>query len=105
MSVTQQEPVLQYVGTIQNGKIVVNEPIDLPDGTPVHITAATKPATVEAEDCENSPERIAAWLKWYDSFKPISQNPIEAKETEEWLKKMSELAIVKMEQEAGEIFK
>lgn len=71
MSVTPPDHVLQFFGTIQNGKVVSAEPIDLPDGTAVRITAPDKAQSEEDDGWDNSPEGIAAWLNWLDSLQPL----------------------------------
>ena len=105
MSVTQPDQLVQFFGTIQNGKVVSAEPIDLPDGTAVQISTTVKKQATEDDGWDNSPEGIAAWLKWMDSLKPVSQSPTEETDTDEWLKKMDECGKAKMEQEAEDIFK
>lgn len=71
MSVTPPEHVLQFFGTIQNGKVVSAEPIDLPDGTAVRITAPDNAQSEEDDGWDNSPEGIAAWLKRVESLEPL----------------------------------
>lgn len=71
MSVIQPDHVVQFFGTIQNGKVVSAEPIDLPDGTAVRITTPDKIESAEDDGWDNSPEGIEAWLKWMDSLKPL----------------------------------
>jgi hypothetical protein len=62
---------------IRDRRIDVPAPSDLPDGTEVLLTIGTKlPDGDEREEdvedgWDNSPEGIAAWLKWYDSLEPL----------------------------------
>jgi hypothetical protein len=66
--------------TWQNGRVVLDEPVDWPDGARLVIApeqdqdAAVRLA-VEHEI--NTPEAIAAWLKWYDSLEPLVFTPKE----------------------------
>ena len=71
MSVTPPDHVLQFFGTIQNGQVVSSEPIDLPDGTAVRITAPDTAESKEDDGWDNSPEGIAAWLKRVESLEPL----------------------------------
>lgn len=54
---------------VRNGRIETDEPLDLPEGTKLQIP---RPTPADDEDgWDNSPEGIAAWLKWYDSLEPL----------------------------------
>jgi hypothetical protein len=57
-------------GVIRNGRVEVNEPIDLPDGTEVEVISRESAPDDDAA-WDNSPEGIAAWLQWYDSLQPL----------------------------------
>lgn len=60
--------------TVRNGQIELDEPLDLPDGTKLLIPLPTGPDAIDQEEedgWDNSPEGIAAWLKWYDSLQPL----------------------------------
>jgi hypothetical protein len=71
--------------TVRGGRLEVAEPINLPDGTELDI-----PLPDEGEDIEpgwdNSPDGIAAWLKWYDSLEPLLRTGAEEAEAEAWVK-------------------
>ncbi len=55
---------------IRNGRIETEEPLDLPEGTELLIPLPG--VSPDDEDgWDNSPEGIAAWLKWYDSLEPL----------------------------------
>lgn len=56
-------------GVVRNGRIETNEPLDLPEGTELLIPLPTRLADDDGWD--NSPEGIAAWLKWYASLEPL----------------------------------
>ena len=103
MSVTQPDHVLQFFGTIQNGKVVSAEPIDLPDGTAVQISTTVKTQAAEDDGWDNSPEGIAAWLKWMDSLEPLvfTEQEKQAWETERLSRKEWEKA--NFDEEAEEL--
>jgi hypothetical protein len=62
-------------GIVRNGRVEVDKPINLPDGSEVTIAGPVSnsgAADADEEDgWDNSPEGIAAWLRWYDSLQPL----------------------------------
>jgi hypothetical protein len=64
---------------IRNGRIEVDEPIDLPDGTELTIPLPSLPATlgIRAEEEAETPEAIEAWIRWYDALEPLEFTPAE----------------------------
>jgi hypothetical protein len=64
---------------IRNGRIEVEKPIDLPDGTELNIAIpdAPKAPGMREEDWSDTPEAIAAWIRWYDSLEPLELTPEE----------------------------
>ena len=58
---------------IRGGRLEVDEPIDLPDGTELLIPLPNgAPIPNNGDDgWDNSPEGIAEWLTWYDSLEPL----------------------------------
>ena len=55
---------------VRNGRIETDGPVDLPDGTKVLILRSNTSDSAE-DQWDDSPEGIAAWLKWYDSLDPL----------------------------------
>ena len=53
----------------RNGRIETDEPLNLPEGTRLLIPIPNGESD-DGDDWDNSPEGIAAWLKWHDSFIP-----------------------------------
>lgn len=51
---------------VRDGKLELEGPLDLPDGT-----VLTIPLPESMDDIEDSPEEIERWIRWYDSFEPI----------------------------------
>jgi len=70
-------------GTVQNGQVALDNPTDLPEGSRVLIEPITEEETfgVREEDWQDTPEAVAAWLRWYDSLEPIERS---AQEEGEW---------------------
>jgi hypothetical protein len=80
---------------VRNGRIEVDEPIDLPDGTQLTIPIPESPGLgVSDKDWSDSPEAIEAWIRWYDALEPVEFTPSEraARETARREQKEFELA-------------
>jgi hypothetical protein len=62
-------------GTVQNGHVILDHPSDLPEGSRVLVEPITEEETlgIPEEDWQQTPEAIAAWLRWYDSLEPIER--------------------------------
>ena len=65
---------------VRNGRIETDAPLDLPDGTRLLVLRSSDDDAAE-DDWDNTPEGIAAWLKWYDSLEPLV---FTAQEREAW---------------------
>ena len=67
-------------GTFRGGKIELHgpPPADWVDGT--EVTGELTPATEEVDITGDSPEAIAAWIKWYDD---LHQSAVGSKFAEE----------------------
>jgi hypothetical protein len=63
--------------TIRNGRIEVDEPIDLPDGTELTIPIPVPAESLGAQDSDDTPEAAEAWIRWYDSLEPLEFTPAE----------------------------
>jgi hypothetical protein len=65
--------------TVRSGRIEVNEPIDLPDGTELTISIPDSMTPMGLLDDEryDTPEAIDAWIRWYDAFEPVEFTPAE----------------------------
>jgi len=58
--------------TFRNGRIEPDEPLALPEGTALLISLPQNESRRGAIDAwDDSPEGIAAWLKWFDALEPI----------------------------------
>lgn len=56
---------------VRNGRIETDEPLNLPDGTELLILRSMDGTSDKDDGWDNTPEGIAAWLKWYDSLQPL----------------------------------
>ena len=71
----------RVTGTYRNGSVVLDQPVDWPDGMPVNVMSEViMPSAGEREGmdqcfdgslCEDTPEAMQRWLEWFDSLKPV----------------------------------
>jgi hypothetical protein len=66
-------------GIVKNGRIILDNATDLPEGCRVIVEPITEEETfgVREEDWQDTPEAVADWLRWYDSLKPLQMTPRE----------------------------
>jgi len=57
--------------TIHDGRIVADDPLELPEGTRVIVVPMNGVDKSEEDNWDNSPEGIADWLEWYRSLEPL----------------------------------
>ena len=62
-------------GRVKNGKIELPAPADWPEGTEVEVRPVEEAVGLTEEDWPETPEEIAAWLRWYDSLEPLILTP------------------------------
>jgi hypothetical protein len=91
--------------TVRGGRLEVEEPIDLPDGTELLIPLPNGPGQTDDDNWDNSPEGIADWLRWYESLEPLIITPEEEADTEAWLKKMDQEGLAKMDSRTEDLFR
>jgi hypothetical protein len=68
-------------GIYRNGKVVLDEPVDWPEGMPVKVvceSGAQNAAEREGVDVcfdgslwEDTPEAIQRWVEWFDALEPV----------------------------------
>ena len=66
--------MIQTIHTVvQDRKIVVPVPDDLPDGTKVEVTisADSEKIGIDESEWDDSPEAIEAWIRQYESLEPL----------------------------------
>ena len=71
----------RVTGTYRNGNVVLDQPVDWPDGMPVKVVSGGGiPSGGEREGmdhcldgslCEDTPEALHRWIEWFDSLKPV----------------------------------
>ena len=69
---------------VRDGKIELDEPIDLPDGTELFIPlqGSAKTLGIRDEAWIDTPEAAEAWIRWYDSLEPLEFTPEERRKLE-----------------------
>jgi hypothetical protein len=77
-------------GTYKDGKIVLDAPAEWPEGCRVVVEPVPEEETfgVREEDWSDTPEAIAAWLRWYDTLEPLVWTPGEEADLQAWQQKM-----------------
>jgi predicted DNA-binding antitoxin AbrB/MazE fold protein len=84
-----------------NGRIVPDDPVDLPEGCRLRVEVEPELAEsgmigISEEDWPRSPEAIAEWLDWYDSLEPLVFTPEEEADLMQWRQKVKEYTIANM---------
>jgi hypothetical protein len=93
-------------GIIRNGRVEVEEPINLPDGTEVSLAIA-QPLETDAnsdEHWDNTPEGIADWLKWYDALEPLILTASEEADVDAWMRELNAYGRAKMDKRTQDLF-
>jgi hypothetical protein len=69
-------------GIVKNGYVILDNPADLPEGCRVLVEPIPEEEGfgIREEDWQDTPEAIAAWLRWYDSLEPFQMTPQEEAE-------------------------
>jgi len=87
-------------GVVRNGRIEVEEPLDLPDGTPVAISR------VEVDDdAPLPPEEIARILAAMKNIEPLELTPELESELTEWEKKLNQHGIASQDKGLEDLFR
>jgi len=69
--------VNQVTGTYRNGTVVLDEPVDWPEGIHVEVVCesdahgAAEDVCLDGSAWQNSPEAIQTWNDWFDSLEPV----------------------------------
>ncbi|MCI0536463.1 MAG: hypothetical protein L0Z50_14680 [Verrucomicrobiales bacterium] len=64
-------------GTYRNGTVVLDEPVDWPEGMHVEVVsdqglqAAAEDVCLDGSPWEDSPDAVQRWLGWFDSLEPV----------------------------------
>jgi hypothetical protein len=94
-------------GVVQNGQVIVEEPINLPNGSEVTITAIPRAnlAGVADSDRPMTPEEIARTLAAMDRIEPFDISPEEEVEAAAWEKKVNAYAIANTDKGLEDLFR
>jgi hypothetical protein len=81
-SAREDEAMSAIKGIVRNGHIILDNPADLPEGCRVLVEPINGEETfgIREEDWQDTPEAIAAWLRWYDALEPLQRTPQEEAE-------------------------
>jgi hypothetical protein len=88
-------------GVIRNGKVEVDDPIDLPEGTQVIVTAAA------GEPDDSGPmtsDEIARVLAAMEKVEPFDMTPQEEAAIKAWRKEIKEYTIANMHKGIEDLF-
>ena len=98
--------MLLLKGTIENGQVVLPQPANLPDGTPVTVLPHElgKTLGIPDEDWPTKPDDIARLLTRMDRVEPFDMTPAEEADTLAWREKVKDYGLVKQEERAHELF-
>lgn len=92
--------------TWKNGQVVLDSPVDWPEGSRLLIEPEFSKESIGMREDEwsNTPEAVAAWLRWYDSLEPLVFTPAEEAALAEWRQRMKEHSIAHMHKGIAELF-
>jgi len=83
-------------GIVRDGKVEVNDRIDLPEGTEVAISPLD-------DDTPPSPEEIARVLAAMDKLEPFEMTPEEVADHEAWERQINEYTKANFEREMKDV--
>jgi hypothetical protein len=98
-------------GIIQRGQIVIDEPIDLPDGSAVTIVSlnVNEPRTglgeidfMTEDEQSDDPEAIDQWIAALRAIPPVPMNTQDEAEWRDWNEKMRQFNIEAMRKQFEE---
>ena len=94
------------MGTIRNGQIIADQPIEWPEGYRVVIEPAAKEEMlgIREEDWPTTPEQLADWLAWFDGLEPVVLTPGEEVEWNAWRQEIKEYTIANMDKSIEGLF-
>lgn len=94
-------------GVIQHGRVEVEEPINLPDGTQVSlaISESVESEITSDEVWDHTLCGVADWLRWYDALEPLVMTAREEAEAEAWLQQVNAHGAAQLTQNTADLFK
>src|ERR1043166_5491656 len=99
--------LIEMRGVIQHGRVEVEEPVNLPDGTQVSLAISESVASeINSDEAwDNSAEGVANWLKWYDALQPLVMTSREEADAEAWLRQAAARGATELTQSTVDLFK
>lgn len=92
-------------GVIRNGRVEVEEPINVPDGSEVIVQVLDGDVDADVEEgWDNSPQGIAAWLQWCDTLQPLQITAQQEADAEAWLKKINQRSTANLDKRVEDLF-
>jgi hypothetical protein len=93
-------------GTLKNGTVVLDRPIDWPEGSRVRVEPIEQgvPLGIRDEDWPTDPASIADLLARMDKVEPFEMTPEEEANLEAWRRKVKEYTIAKMDKRIEGLF-
>jgi hypothetical protein len=93
-------------GTIRNGQVIVDEPINLPDGSHVTIIGHAYGKFLRDEDSDRPPtsEEIAAVLAAMEKIEPFDMSGEERTEAAAWEEEVNDHTIANMDKGIEDLF-
>ena len=94
-------------GIVRKGQVVIDEPIDLPDGSEVTILARPHGLFQGSEDHDRSPtaEEIAAALAAMDKVEPFEMSEDERAAADAWEKQVNDYSIANADKGIEDLFR
>lgn len=98
--------MILFKGTIENGQVVLPQPADLPNGTPVTVLTYESLSTLGIPDeaWPTDAEGIARLVARMQSVEPFDLTPDEEADTQEWRRKVKEYTLAKQQQTIAGLF-
>jgi hypothetical protein len=92
-------------GIVRNGRVEVDEPINLPDGSEVTITGRGKFVGLPDNDRPMTPEEIAETLAAMEKVEPLDMTDEERAAADEWEKKVNDYTIKNFDKGLEDVFR
>jgi hypothetical protein len=84
-------------GVVRNGQVIVEQPIDLPDGSEVLITGGVQDRIAGDDNRPPTQAEIAAALAAMEALEPLEISEQERAEAEAWERKVNAYGIANMD--------
>jgi hypothetical protein len=93
-------------GIWKNGQIIPDEAADWPEGCRVRIEPLPEEEKIGLSEDEwpTTPEAIADWLKWIDSFEPVELTPEDEANWAAWRQEIKDYTITNQDKHLEGLF-